>query len=56
MPTNKLAMKKIYAVTVLNIIIFNYSKINLVYIMTFLIAKQQTNKTKYVYKTNRSKQ
>ena len=29
-------------------IIFNYSKIILVYVMTFSIAKQQTNKTKYM--------
>lgn len=56
MQTNKLAMKKIYDVNVLNIIIFNCCKINFVYIMAFLIAKQQTNKTEYVYQTNRSKQ
>ena len=29
-------------------IIFNYSKIILVYVMTFSIEKQQTNKTKYM--------
>ena len=56
MQTNKTAMKKIYDVNVLNIIIFNCCKINFVYIMAFLIAKQQTNKTEYVYQTNRSKQ